>query len=58
MEAVYALPEKLRIPFTLKYVGNYQEREVADILRLPSSTVKSRLARARQSLRIVLVEED
>jgi RNA polymerase sigma-70 factor (ECF subfamily) len=57
MEAVYALPEKLRIPFSLRYVANYQEREVADALRLPLNTVKSRLARARQSLRNTLAEE-
>ena len=57
MEAVYALPENFRIPFALKYVGNYREREVAGALRLPLSTVKSRLARARQALRGALTEE-
>ena len=57
MMAVFALPEKLRIPFSLKYVSRYREREIADGLRLPVSTIKSRLARARQALRNALSEE-
>lgn len=57
MEAVYALPEKLLDPFSLKYVGGYTEREVADTLRLPLPTVKKRLAQARQALRDTLNEE-
>ena len=57
MMAVLALPDKLRVPFSLKYVGNYREREIADALRLPLSTIKSRLARARRTLRDALTEE-
>lgn len=57
MEAVIALPEKLLSPFSLKYVGGYSEREVADTLHLPLSTVKKRLAKARQTLRDKLTEE-
>ena len=58
MEAVYALPEPLRIPFVLKYMEHYQEREVAKAMRLPLSTIKNRLSRARQALRTALTEED
>lgn len=57
MEAVYALPEKLLGPFSLKYVGGYTEREVADTLRIPLPTVKKRLSQARQALRNILTEE-
>ena len=57
MDAVHTLPEKLRIPFILKYMEHYTEKEVADAMRLPASTIKSRLARARDSLRQELREE-
>ena len=57
MEAVQTLPENLRIPFVLKYVMNHSERETAEALLLPISTIKSRLSRARQALQKALTEE-
>lgn len=53
-EAVGGLPEKLRIPFLLKYLAGYREREIASILGLPQTTVKNRLHKARLLLRDAL----
>ena len=54
--AVRALPESLRLPLTLKYVAQFTEREVAQAMHLPVSTVKNRLAKARRLLRAALNE--
>ena len=53
-DALKRLPEKLRIPFLLKYLAEYKEAEVAAILKIPKSTVKNRLNKARQELRSYL----
>jgi RNA polymerase sigma-70 factor (ECF subfamily) len=53
-DAVNRLPEKLRIPFLLKYLAEYKEAEVATILKIPKTTVKNRLSKARQELRSYL----
>lgn len=58
MDAVYALPEPLRVLFTMKYVAGYKEREIAVAMRLPLSMVKNRLARARQLLRDTLSDTE
>ncbi len=49
-EAIGAMREKLRIPLLLKYRENYSEKEIAQILQIPLSTVKSRLYQARLTL--------
>ena len=54
--AVQALPESLRLPFSLKYVAQCTEREVAQAMHLPVSTIKNRLAKARKILRAALTE--
>lgn len=58
MEAVYGLPEPLRVAFAMKYIASYKEKEIAQALRLPLSTVKNRLARARQLLRDKLTDAE
>ena len=57
-QAIADLPEKWRIPFLLKYAGQYTEKEIALALRLPPTTVKSRLHSARQSLRETLTDKE
>lgn len=57
-EAIYALPVKLRSPFLLKYMEDMSEKEVAMTLKLPLSSVKNRLFRARKHLRQSLKEEE
>lgn len=54
--ALQELPESLRLPFSLKYVAQFTEREVAQAMRLPVSTIKNRLAKARKVLRAALAE--
>lgn len=48
--AVYALDERRRLPIILKYYVGLTEAEVARVLGLPLSTVKSRLYEARREL--------
>ena len=50
------LPEKLRLPLLLHYLEGFSVEEIAKMLGLPPGTVKSRLHRARQTLRIQLLE--
>ena len=56
-DAVLALPEKLRIPVVLHYMEGYELREIADMLRVPQGTVKTRLFKARKLLKAALGEE-
>lgn len=51
---IQALPEALRLPFVLHYVEGYSTAETGEILHLPAGTVKSRLSRARNALRLEL----
>ena len=51
MEALYALPERYRMPLLLFAVQGYSVRETADILKLNESTVRTRIARAREMIR-------
>lgn len=53
-QAVDALPEKLRLPVVLHYIEGYPQKEVAQLLSVPVSTIKNRLLRARQKLRLEL----
>ena len=55
--AIRALPESLRTPLLLKYMEGMTEKEVAEALRLPLSSVKNRLFRARRKLQAMLNEE-
>ncbi|HPT83981.1 MAG TPA: RNA polymerase sigma factor [Limnochordia bacterium] len=49
--AINELDDKHRLPLLLKYVSEFTEAEIAEALRLPLSTVKSRLYTARQRLK-------
>ncbi|MBO4883782.1 MAG: sigma-70 family RNA polymerase sigma factor [Clostridia bacterium] len=57
-DAVARLDRKLRLPVVLHYMEGYPVRDIARMLRLPSGTVKTRLARARALLRIQLSDEN
>lgn len=56
-EAVMSLDEKYRIVVQLFYYEDYEVSEIADILKCPSGTIKSRLSRARTLLKQTLKEE-
>ena len=54
---VMSLPEKYRVPIVLFYWGHYSTDEIATLLKVPAATVRTRLARARAQLRVILNEE-
>lgn len=56
-ETVMQLPEKYRIVIHLYYYEDYTVREIADILKLSESNVKTRLSRGRAMLKKELKEE-
>ncbi len=55
--AIASLPEKLRLPVYLKYIEDFSEAEAAQALRIPVTTFKGRLHRARVQLRRILDRE-
>ena len=56
-DALLQLKEKYRVPVILHYIEGYEIRHVSEILKLPASTVKTRLMRGRTRLRDILNEE-
>jgi RNA polymerase sigma-70 factor (ECF subfamily) len=52
-EAINKLPDNLKKPFTMNYKG-FKYHEIADILRIPIGTVKTRIFVARRILRQAL----
>lgn len=56
-EAIEGLPDILRTPFLLKYMEGMTEKEVGAALRIPLTSVKNRLFRARKALQNALGEE-
>lgn len=57
-DALLALEMQLRIPVLLYYMEGYKLREIAQILRIPEGTVKTRLTRAKKKLKSLLEEEE
>ncbi len=49
--AVRELPPKYRIVIHLHYYAGYSEKEIAEILKIPLSTVKTRVRRGKKRLR-------
>ncbi len=49
-EALESLDEKYRLIMMLYYVEGFKTGEIGDILSMPESTVRTRLARGRQQL--------
>lgn len=56
-EALFSLPGKFRAPLVLHHVEGYSLREIARILKIPETTVKSRLHQARAALKQALSPE-
>lgn len=48
--ALFALPEKYRVPLVLNLLEGYTLQETAALLGLPAGTVKTRVARAKKKL--------
>ena len=55
--AIYALAPEHREILTLYDLQNFSYEEIAQILKLPMGTVKSRLNRARRALRDRLIPD-
>ena len=55
-DAIRALPEHERLATLLYYIGDYDQREVAQFLEVPVTTVKKRLYSARQRLRERMID--
>lgn len=56
VRALRSLPLDDQIALELAYFENLSTRELAGVLEIPENTVRSRLSRARDKLRAVLVE--
>jgi len=56
-KAITSLPEYQKLIVTMYHVHNKSYEEIAEILRLPIGTVKSRLNRARRALKEILESE-
>lgn len=57
LQVVMSLPEKYRVPLHLFYYEDYQISEIARILDMNESSVKSRLKRGKEQLRKKLGKE-
>lgn len=57
-EALADLPGRDRAILSFRYEDGFSTAEIAEILRIPPGTVKSRLHHARQRLRRFLEEDD
>ena len=53
--ALLALREELRLPLLLTYMEGYSAREIARILRIPETTVRNRVFRAKKKLQKVIL---
>jgi RNA polymerase sigma-70 factor, ECF subfamily len=56
-KAVHSLDDKHLIPIMLRYYHDLPVADIAEILKIPSGTVHSRLNHARERLRALLKEE-
>lgn len=55
-DAIMELETDLRLVIVLHYIDGFQTKEIAELLKIPEGTVKSRLSRARAELKSVLGE--
>lgn len=57
-EAIGELKKFQRIPIILHYLSGYSYKEIAVILRLNLTTVKARIKRGKEKLRLILQKEN
>jgi len=55
--ALQKLHDDMRIPLLLKYINGFKEDEIAEIMNLRRSTVKSRLYEGRQRVKRYLLDK-
>lgn len=56
IQAVRKLPPKYRVVIYLRYFEEYTAAEIGQLLKIPASTVTTRLARGREQLKKLLRE--
>ncbi|NMB27951.1 MAG: sigma-70 family RNA polymerase sigma factor [Tissierellia bacterium] len=56
-QQVLSLPNKYKMVIYLYYYEGYSTDEISEILKTKSSTIRTRLCRARKKLKIILEEE-
>ena len=52
--AIAKLPEKLRVPLVMRDIDGFSYKEIADQMGTEVGTIKSRIFRARESLKLIL----
>ncbi len=57
-DAIMELKTELRLVIVLHYIEGFKTMEMAEILKIPEGTVKSRLSRARTQLKSVFGERE
>lgn len=57
-QLLFSLPGESRIIFQLYFGEQFTTREIADILKMKENTVKSRIHRGKEQLRMELVQEE
>lgn len=57
-DLIRQLPQRYRLPLQLYYSADLPVKEIAKLMKLPESTVKTRLRRAKEQLRQQLEEMD
>lgn len=57
-KAIYALPIEYREPLVLQVLAGYSCDEIAELMNIKSGAVMTRLFRARQKLRQLLVDDE
>ena len=49
--ALFAIPEKYRIPLILFYIEGYSTREIAEMLKIPEGRLRERMRAGREKIR-------
>lgn len=57
LSSILTLDDKYRVPIHLYYFEGYTTNEIAQILKLNSATLRTRLSRAREMLKEILGDE-
>lgn len=58
LQALGQLEERIRMPVLLKYYYGFSQEEIANILDVPTGTVKSRLHTGLKQLRKELADDE
>ncbi|MDF2721328.1 MAG: DNA-directed polymerase sigma-70 factor [Paenibacillus sp.] len=56
LEEIHKLDEKTRQILMYKYYDDMKDKEIADLMELPLGTVKARIHRGKEQLRVILTD--